>query len=83
MGRLKMKKLVVALPFTLFLTSCGAPSVEELIENPEKLGKVIQECTLLMSQGKSTDTEECNNAIEAQKQMTGNMMKGLMKQYGR
>ena len=77
-----MKKLLAAIPVTVLLTACGAPSVEDLIEDPELLGKIIQECTMKMAQGKDSDSEECKNAAEAQKKMAGNMMKGMMKQFG-
>ncbi len=77
-----MKKAFLAMPIAILLTACGAPSVEDLIENPEKLAEVSADCNMLMAQGKDTDTEECNNAIEATKQMMGNMMNGVMKQMG-
>ena len=75
-----MKKLLLAVPFTVLLTACGPASVEDLMEDPELLGKVMQECTMKMAQGKDSDSEECKNAAEAQKKMANNMMKGMMKQ---
>lgn len=77
-----MKKLLLAIPFTVLLTACGPASVEDLMEDPELLSKVIQECTMKMAQGKDSDSEECQNAAEAQKKMTGNLMNGWMKQLG-
>ena len=78
-----MKRLFLGLPLAaLLLTGCGAPSVEDLIEDPEKLAEVSQNCAELMMQGKDVDTEECRNAAEAQKKMAGNMLNGMMKQFG-
>lgn len=78
-----MKKAILAMSMAILLTACGAPSVDELIENPEKLAEVTADCNMLMAQGKDTDTDECNNAAEATKQMMNNMMNGVMKQMGR
>lgn len=77
-----MKKLLLAIPFTVLLTACGPASVEDLMEDPELLGKVIKKCTMKMAQGKDSDSEECRNATEAQKKMASNMMKEMMKQLG-
>ncbi|MBD2857512.1 EexN family lipoprotein [Spongiibacter sp. KMU-158] len=77
-----MKKLLLTLPFAALLTACGPASVEDLMEDPEKLGKILEDCSMKMAQGKDTNTEECQNAYEAQKRMAGNMMEGMMKQMG-
>ncbi|MCM2678295.1 EexN family lipoprotein [Echinimonas agarilytica] len=73
-----MKKLLALVPLALLLTACGTATVEELIEDPDKLAKVNEKCSTLMMQGKNTDTEECNNAREAINQMTSNMLKGFL-----
>lgn len=78
-----MKKILLAVPFALLLTGCGPTSVEDFMEDPELLAKVLQECTLKMAQGKDANTEECQNAATAQTQMVQNMMKGVMEQFGR
>ena len=52
-------------------------TVESLVKDPEKLGKVLGQCMLLQAQGQNTNTEECNNAVKAQQIMAENMMKGL------
>lgn len=72
-----MKKSIFAASLAFLLTACGAPSVEDLIENPEKLEQINQQCMTLLAQGKDTNTEECNNAREAQAQMLKNVVKGL------
>ena len=71
------KKLFVVFATVFLLTACGTPSVEKLVKNPELLAKVVSECTMKMSQGKSVDTKECNNAAEATEQISSNMMKGM------
>lgn len=77
-----MNKSLSVAPLLFLLTACGAPSVEDLIEDPEKLEKISQQCMVLMIQGKDTNTEECNNANEAKAQMVKNLMKGLLGQFG-
>jgi len=77
-----MKKLLLALPLTLLLSACGAPSVDDLIEDPELFNKITSECQQLMMQGKDVDTEECENARLAAVEMADNLMKGVMKQLG-
>ena len=74
-----MKKTVFIIPLVTMLTACGAPSVEDLMEDPELLGEITLECNTLMAQGKDTKTEECINARKAMTQMSKNMMKGMMK----
>ena len=76
-----MKKLLLAVPLALFLTACGAPSVDDLIEDPELFSEVTSECQQLMMQGKDVDTEECKNARLAAVKMADNLMKGMMKQF--
>jgi hypothetical protein len=69
-----MKKTLLAIPFALLLTACGTPSVDDLIEDPELLRKIMRECGLLMMQGEDYDTEECKNAKLAQKKMMNNLL---------
>ncbi|MBM6549893.1 EexN family lipoprotein [Marinomonas ostreistagni] len=75
-----MKKLLLAVPFTMLLTACGPASVEDLMEDPEQLVEVLEECGMKMAQGKDTDTEECNNAREAQNRMAVNVLRQFMQQ---
>lgn len=77
-----MKKLIYVFPLVLLLSACSVPSVENLMENPEKMMKISQECMVMMSQGKDTNTEKCNNAMEAQKRMMNNVQQGIMNQLG-
>ena len=78
-----MKKIFLALPFVFLITACGDPSVDDLIEDPELLGKVFQECMVKSAQGKVDDSEKCKNAAEAQKKMAraiyNNAIKSLKK----
>lgn len=75
-----MKKSLLILPLALILTACGAPSVEDLIEDQELLSEITVKCNTLLAQGKDTKTEECINAKKAMMQMSKNIMKGL---YGK
>lgn len=72
-----MKTTVFIASLAFLLTACGTPSVEDLIENPEKLYEITAECLTMQMQGKDTNTEECINAKEATQIMTKNMMNGL------
>ena len=73
-----MKKLLVAVPFSVLLTACGAPSVEDLVEDPKLLIEVSQQCAIKMAEGKDIDTEECRNAIKANQQMAEAMLNGML-----
>jgi len=75
-----MKKIFVLIALTMLLSACGPASVEDMIDDPELLGSVLQECTVKMSQGKDVDTVECQNAAEAQRIMAENLMNGMLKQ---
>ncbi|GAA4094911.1 EexN family lipoprotein [Zhongshania borealis] len=77
-----MKKVLLALPIALALTACGSPSVEDFIENPEKLQAALEKCNMLVAQGKDADTEECNNAQTATQKMMNNVINNTMKQMG-
>ncbi len=69
--------LISVLILCLGLAACGEPSVEDLMEDPDKLAEVTQECMSKMMQGQEAQGEVCKNAMEAQKRMMGNMMKGM------
>lgn len=74
-----MKKLLFVAPLVMMLSACGAPSVEDFIDDPEMLGEVLQECQMLQAQGKDASSEECVNAKNAARQMQKNIMDGVMK----
>ena len=79
-----MRKLVFIIPLVTLISACGAPSVDDLIEDPELLTEITLECNTLMAQGKDTQTETCINATKAMTQMAKNMMKGINKRvYGK
>lgn len=65
-----MKKLIL-IASTLTLVACNAPTVEELVENPELLTHTLDECEELYIQDKNTDTAKCNNAMKAAKTLMG------------
>jgi len=71
-----MKKILITIPLAFLLVACGTPSVKVFMEDPELLGEAVYECTMLMAQGKDINTEKCNNALEAQKQIAQNMIFG-------
>lgn len=56
-----MKKILLTLPLAALLSACGTPSVEDLINNPETLYDEAEKCGALQKQGKSLDTEICQN----------------------
>lgn len=61
-----MKRItLIALAFVL--TACSSPSVEDLVEDPKLLSKIMEKCERLHAQDKNIDTAECNNAIAATK----------------
>jgi hypothetical protein len=64
-----MKKLFLVLPFVCLITACGDPSVEDLLEDQELLGKTMQECIAKAAQGEKDTSEKCNNANEAYKKL--------------
>jgi len=64
-----MKQLLLALPFMFLITACGAPSVEDFMDDPELLGKTFQECMVEAAKGKEDESEKCKNATEAQKKI--------------
>lgn len=76
-----MKKLILAIAM-LGLVACSAPSVDDLVEDPKLLAKVVERCEKLMDAGKA-DTKECNNAIAASKQLVlknaGDALKAVKK----
>lgn len=74
-----MKKFLLALPLSIFLSACGAPSVEDLVEDPELFSQVTKECKQLMMQGKDAQIEKCENAQQAGVKMAENMMKAMVK----
>lgn len=75
-----MKKLLIFPALIIFLVGCGGPpSVEDLINDPAKLGEVVADCQMRVMQGKNADTVECKNADEAVQKMS----KNLMNSFGR
>ena len=71
------KRLIAGCAATLMLTGCGAPSVDDLVEDPDKLQQVLADCTLLTAKGKDANSEKCRNARRAAERMAGNLVKGL------
>ena len=63
-----MKKITL-MALTLALVACSSPSVEDLVEDPKLLSKIMDKCEKLREQNKSIDTAECKNAISATKQI--------------
>lgn len=73
-----MKKILL-LSILTTLTACGAPSVDDLIEDQELLSEILMECNTLLAQGKDTKTAKCINANKAVSQMSKNILNGIMK----
>jgi len=73
-----MKKLLLV-PFVCLISACSAPSVEDLMDDPELLSKSYQECIVKTAKGEE-ETETCKNVNEAQKKMGEALLKNLKKQ---
>lgn len=63
-----MKKITL-IALTLVLSACSSPSVEDLMDDPKLLVKIMEKCERLNAQEKNIDTDECNNAIAATKKI--------------
>lgn len=63
-----MKKITLIV-LTLVLSACSSPSVEDLMDDPKLLVKIMEKCERLNAQEKNIDTDECNNAIAATKKI--------------
>jgi len=65
-----MKKLLLAIPLGVLITACGAPSVGDFKTSPDVLRKANIECRRLAAAGESTDTDKCNNARQAELELS-------------
>lgn len=75
-----MKKLLIALPMVALLAACSAPSVDELVDNPKKLEKIMAECEKLHAKGKNIEkNQKCQNAVEATSKLA---LKGISNLLG-
>ena len=63
-----MKKITLIV-LALALSACSSPSVEDLMDDPKLLVKIMEKCEKLNAQNKNIDTDECNNAIAATKRI--------------
>lgn len=63
-----MKKITLIV-LALALSACSSPSVEDLMDDPKLLVKIMEKCEKLNAQDKNIDTDECNNAIAATKRI--------------
>jgi len=75
-----MKKSFLLLPiFCATLTSCGAPSVQDFLDDPELLSKTTNTCLEQMfKKEKQIDEKTCQNAKEAQVQKTKNALNSII-----
>lgn len=62
-------KRIVLLVATLVLTACSSPTVEDLVDDPKLLAKIVEQCDQLMEEGKSASTPMCQNAVAASKRL--------------
>ena len=74
----KVKGLMAGCAATLMLAGCGAPSVDDLVEDPEKLAEVQVECAELLAKGEDVNSEKCRNALAAAAQAGRDAVEGLM-----
>ena len=68
-----MKKLLLLGSF-LLLVACGAPTVDELLEDPELLQKVVMEC----ENQNDLESEKCLNAAKALELTIKKMFEGFL-----
>ena len=78
----QVKGLMAGCAAMVLLAGCGAPSVDDLVEDPEKLAEVMAECAELLAKGEDADSEECRNARVAAAKAGRNAMEGLMEGMG-
>ena len=74
----QVKGLIAGCAATFMLAGCGAPSVDDLVKDPEKLAEVQAECLALIAQGEDASSEKCRNARRAVEQIGRNVASGLM-----
>lgn len=66
----------ISLSLVLLVTACGTPSVDDLVQDPELLVEVMEECQAEMMQDELS--EKCQNAKKAMAKMGNNMMKNML-----
>ena len=76
-----MRKLLLIIPFAFVITACGAPTVEELVADPELLKATIAEC-LELSPSDVVDSEACANVQAANMQLINGMAQDSLKKLG-
>ena len=69
-----MNRIVLGFALTVLMSACGAPSVQDFVDDPELLGDTMTECMTEKAQGQ-TVTERCRNAQKATEQMGRNLMR--------
>lgn len=75
-----LKKIALIAVPALLLAACGGePTKQDFIDKPELMEKYAEQCTKEMMQGKPSDV--CSALLEAQQEMLGNMLKGMMEQF--
>lgn len=74
-----MKKLLLALPLSALIVACGAPSVSDFKVDSDLLRKANIECRRLVAAGESTDTDKCNNAKQAEAELSTHVKRRQLK----
>jgi len=74
-----MKKLLLVIPVSMLLLACGAPSVSDFKVNPDLLRKANIECRRLVAAGESVDTDKCNNAKQAESELSTHVKRRELK----
>ncbi len=69
-----MNRIILSLLMAVLLGACGAPSVQDLMDDPELLGETTMECGMEKAQGKAL-SERCRNAQKANERMIRNLMR--------
>ncbi len=72
-----MRNIVFVFTLAVLASACGAPSVEDLANNPKKLARVAEECAKEHPFG--TDlSEKCLNAQKALVRQTEKMVDDML-----
>lgn len=78
-----MKRSFLIMCFSLGLTACGNPSVEELVADVDLLNDALEECSE-MSRNDADDSELCSRAEKAMVQVSQEAAADMLKSlFGR
>ena len=74
-----MNKLLLVVPAFVLLAACGAPSVEDLMDDPKLLQQTALECAE-MKRSEAAEDQACINLSAAVSKSSKKMMNDIMGQ---